>query len=194
VTVAAAATASSATGYRMTRVGLVIERELTQQEWTACGRKLAAFASSTAFAIGDWLVYGSGRGEWGETYEPAQRLTGKSFESLSQYARVSTAFPIDLREESTPWSIYRAALPLPDEDRLRAVRVAAANGWTRFDMDRFVQARGHKTLDEYAQEILASQVTNRRKVSTWRPPDQQGKKARVACPNCGHQFEIRRKS
>jgi hypothetical protein len=179
-------------GYRLERVGLLVDRILTRAEWIACGEKIAAMANATNWAIGDWLCYGNGRDDWGGTYETAHRLTGRSFESLSQYARVSRDYPHDQRQTTVCWTVHRAAVVLPPEDRARALACAAANGWTRDDMDRFIATRETVSIETFEAERAELANVNRRKVSKWRPADQQAKKRRIACPNCGHQFDIRR--
>jgi hypothetical protein len=192
--IATAATPARDVGYHLGRSGLVIDRILTRVEWEKCSEKIAAMASATNWAIGDWLVYGNGRDEWGGTYETAHRLTGRSFESLSQYARVSRDYPHEERQPTVCWTVHRAAVVLPAEDRGRALACAAANGWTRDDMDRFIATRETVPIEKFEAERAELANVNRRKVSKWRPPEQQVKKRRIACPNCGHQFDIRRKA
>jgi hypothetical protein len=172
-------------GYRLTRVGLVIDRDLSLEEWIACGEKLAAFASSTAFAIGDWLVYGNGRGEYGETYTEAARITGRSYESLGQYDRVSRAFPIASRDPRVSWTIYRRVAVLPDSQRASAIRIAAEQKLTARDVLAHVQSKGEATL---------ASTRRTRALDGWRPTEAQGMKTHVTCPGCGHHFEIRRKA
>ena len=172
--------------YRMTSAGLVISRELSFTEWMACGQKLAAFASGLAFAIGDWLVYGQGRGEYGDTYERAQQLTGKSYETLHQYDRVSRTFPIEARDPRVAWSLYRLALVLNEGGRRRAIHLAAEKNWSQRDMLAHVQCRG--------EEPERASSKHERQVDGWRPPEQQEKRTGVACPQCGHRFTVRRKA
>lgn len=109
-------------GYQVTPQGLAISRPLTLDEWRSCGVVLTANANRITWAIGDWLVYGAARGDYGEYYMDARTITGRSFESLSQYARVSTTFPADQRAIAVPWSFYREALRLPDGERQRSLR------------------------------------------------------------------------
>lgn len=192
MTATAAATPARDVGYHLGRSGLVIDRILTRSEWEKCGEKLAAMANATHWAIGDWIHYGQGRGEFGETYEVAHRLTGRSYESLSQYARVSRDYPHAERHERVCWTVHRAAIVLPLEDRRRALACAAENQWTRDDMDRFIASRETVPIEQFEEARAALATVNRRKVSKWRDPSQQRPKRRIACPNCGHQFDIRR--
>lgn len=172
------------------------EARITNAQLADVGARLqiGVMVQASAWALGDWLAYGNGLGDWGDTYGEAHRITGRSFESLSQHARVSRAFPFQTRTVAVCWSIYRAVAALPPEDRARVIEVAAANHWTRDDTDRFIATRETVPIEQFEEARAALATVNRRKVSKWRDPSTQVKKRRIACPNCGHQFDIRRQA
>ena len=77
--------------------GLQVRGVPTLAEWAHVGQTLFQLGNATAWAIGDWLLYGEGRGDWGETYTQAVDLTKRSYGSLAQCARVSRGFNFEAR-------------------------------------------------------------------------------------------------
>ena len=63
--------------------------------------------SAVSWALGDWLVYGEGRGDWGEKYTQAMSETGKSYESLVNFMVVSKAFELKRRRFNLSHSHHR---------------------------------------------------------------------------------------
>lgn len=173
-------------GYTVGAHGLVIERPLTLDEWLTLGRSLQATANRIQWAIGDWLAYGAGRGEYGATYEHAALVTGRSYEALGQYQRVSQAFQVEERAVPVSWSFYREALRLPACERLRTLEIAANNKWTRDDVANYIASRGNAEASPQrnAAEMMVRRVPHR----TWK---RRPKHHRIiGCPQCGHRFEF----
>lgn len=173
--------------YRLTRTGLVVARDLSLEDWRRIGHKIAAFSSAVAWAIGDWLIYGEGLGEDGELYAEAASITGRSYESLGQYARVSREFAVDQRDQRVPWAHYRLILSLPPQKRTAALAGTIQHRWTQTELRTWMRegapaaAVGEKASGRHV-----------RRVSGWRPPEEQKRGRRVACPQCGHQFNAPR--
>src|SRR3954451_19114032 len=72
---------------RMTRVGLRISHELSFEMWEQCGRRLSEVVDSSAWCLGDWLVYGKSR--FPDRYELAIRAAGLQYQTLRNYSWVS---------------------------------------------------------------------------------------------------------
>jgi hypothetical protein len=177
-------------GYKVLTQGLMISRALTFEEWRACGLALAEVANRTNWAIGDWLVYGAGRGDYGEYYVEARTITGRSFESLSQYARLSQAFPVERRAVGVPWSFYREALRLPEHERQYSLTLAQRNQWTRDGFAEFISTRDGAT-PSVAKAISIARVATPRAGGGWHRAKSHHKI--LQCPSCGFKFEPKRR-
>ncbi|MGE0444517.1 MAG: hypothetical protein AB7P99_04760 [Vicinamibacterales bacterium] len=177
-------------GYIIGQVALEILRPLTRDEWEAIGRRLRAVASATQWAIGDWLVFGQGCGEYGQTYQRAAEITGRSWETLSQYARVSRAYARDCRRPDVSWTIHREALRLLEADRPAALALAASKGWTRERFAGHVDKLQRRALGKYSKDPDHAPARLRQRVARWRT---NGPKGFTICPSCGHRIEHRRK-
>lgn len=173
-------------GYELTKTGVVFHRVLSDDEFDALGLKIARFANATAWALGDWLVAGGGRGPDGHVYDRGHEVSGRSYASLQQYARVSEAYAHDDRA-LVPWSFYREALRLPTRERLDALGMAKVNNWTVVGLIDHINVRQgemHSLLGGHQK--TGSLVRTGRRVG-WI------QKRRVRCPKCNHAFDVRRK-
>lgn len=111
--------------YTLTPVGIQFRGELTREEWCALGNKLGNAGRSLGFLIGDWLNYGSGKGEWGDTYTEAMRITGLEYMTLAQYARVSKKVQFCVRTQNLSFELHRKVAPLKsEEDQRKWLQVA----------------------------------------------------------------------
>ena len=110
----------------ISRIGMQINGELSQEEWQELAANLGEVASSIAFIVGDWLVYGQSLlGTDGfpdkkvghPSYQLALAATGLDLSTLQNYAYVSRSVPYSLRSERLSWEHHRLLAKLPDGDK-----------------------------------------------------------------------------
>ena len=121
-------------------LGLDVSNPLSHGEWQEIGRQMAMAIRSAAFVIGDWLVYGEGRGgqmtlfpDMPEAdhvsrrlYREAVRLTGCDLTTLQHYAYVARRVPRSLRNADISWEHHRKVAKLRDDaDKRRWLQLAA---------------------------------------------------------------------
>lgn len=137
--------------YVITPTGLDIHAPLSFDEWIACGSQLVGMKNALQWCIGDWLAYGEGRGDWGETYAQAMDATQISYDSLRNYTWVSRVFELSTRVDNLSWSHHRAVAGIEEpEKRQQLLRMAADGGWSRDDLAarvRKLQGKPHVTLN-----------------------------------------------
>lgn len=171
------AAVGSAQAYELTKTGIRFLRVLTPAEYEDLGRRLANFASRTAWALGDWLAAGEGMTELGNRVELAMEITGYTYETLRWYLQVALTFTHDERN-LVPWSFYRSALRLPVSQRFTAVQLAHQNGWTRVQLEVYIGTRVNEDVDAAAASTSTSVARRGR-----------AKRPRVVtCPHCGKSF------
>jgi len=109
----------------VSRVGLQISDKLSVEEWQELATSIGEAASSIAFIVGDWLVYGQSLfGTQGDpdrkvdhpSYQLALKATGLDLSTLQNYAYVSRNVPFSLRTERLSWEHHRLMAKLPDGD------------------------------------------------------------------------------
>jgi hypothetical protein len=109
----------------VSRIGLQISDNLSVEEWQELATSIGEAASSIAFIVGDWLVYGQSLfGTDGDpdrkvdhpSYQLALKATGLDLSTLQNYAYVSRNVPYSLRTERLSWEHHRLMAKLPDGD------------------------------------------------------------------------------
>jgi hypothetical protein len=109
----------------VSRTGMIITGKLSVEEWQDLAVSIGELATSIAFIVGDWLVYGQGLfGTDGfpdkkvdhPSYQLALKATGLDLSTLQNYAYVSRSIPYSLRSERLSWEHHRLLAKLPDTD------------------------------------------------------------------------------
>jgi hypothetical protein len=146
-------------GITLTPQGAIIQSDVTLPEFLEGFKKCEILSNASLWALGDLLLYGESRGEWGEMYTQAIEVTQKSYSTMSQAVRLSKAYPLHERVVDVSWSHHREALAVKDpEERREALVRAGQEGLSR--------------------EGLRSVISG---------GDPHPKKL-VTCPHCGHQW------
>jgi len=103
-----------------------ITEELTVEEWQDLAPSIGEVATSIAFIVGDWLVYGQSlfgtngypdRKVDQHSYQIAIAVTGLDLSTLQNYAYVSRSIPYSMRSERLSWEHHRLLAKLPDGDK-----------------------------------------------------------------------------
>ena len=157
-------------GISLTTSGAVIEGQPTIEQFCSSLQKCYQLANVSMWAIGDLLLYGETRGDYGESYSQAIELTQKSYWSLSQAVRVSKAYPQNDRPYANKlsWSHHQEAARIKDIDVRNVLLERAVNeGLSRDDLRELSPK----------PELAESNETKPTGMS-------------VVCPSCGHTFEV----
>lgn len=138
--------------YRTTQHGLIIDFDITREEWLECGGVLCAAYRGIKWAIGDWLAFGED--VLGEDYSQGLDVTDYEPQTLLNYACVSRAFP-DLayraRYEKLSHGHFEAvsARDIPFDKKTEFLQAALDNDMTRQDVRAAVKSwRGKAQLPE----------------------------------------------
>ncbi len=120
------------------RIGLMFPRQLPFEAWVGVGAQLAAVAASSAWCLGDWLVYG--QAAYGSRYREAIDRTGLDYQTLRNYAWVAGRFELPRRRDILSFGHHAevAALPAPEQDFW--LRKAEEFGWPTRRLRREVRA------------------------------------------------------
>jgi hypothetical protein len=114
---------------RSTRTALFFRPELSYDEWEKLGDQLLAVANSSAWWVGDWLLFG--QRVYADRYERAIRRTGFDYQTLRNYAWVAASFEPTRREASLSFSHHAELAALEPDDQDAWLRRALVNGWSR---------------------------------------------------------------
>jgi hypothetical protein len=120
------------------RIGLRLPRQLSFKRWLSIGMQLSDFCSSSAWCLGDWLVYGEAA--YSGRYRDAIEHTSLDYQTLRNYAWVAKRFPLSRRRDKLSFGHHTevAALPVPEQDFW--LRKAEELAWSCKQLRREVRA------------------------------------------------------
>lgn len=123
-----------------TRVGLQITSDLTFEVWERAGRQLARIVDSSAWWLGDWLVYG--KDNYADRYQLGIQAAGLKYQTLRNYAWVSRRFELSRRRGRLSFQHHAEVASLPFEEQEYWLDHAEEKGWsTRQLRDSIQDAR-----------------------------------------------------
>jgi hypothetical protein len=116
----------------------LLSRQMSFERWLSIGVDLSKLASSNAWCLGDWLIYGeefySGR------YRAAIEQTSLDYQTLRNYAWVARRFDPPRRHPELSFGHHAevAGLPQPEQDYW--LRKAGEESWSRNYLRRELRA------------------------------------------------------
>ena len=137
----------------VSRLGMRFNGNLSVEEWQDLAVSIGELATSIAFIVGDWLVYGQnlfGKDGFPDkkvdhpSYQLALKATGLDLSTLQNYAYVSRSIPYSVRSEQLSWEHHRLLAKLPDADM---------QNWIRKCEDE--EAAGHRMSTRRLRKSLA---------------------------------------
>ncbi|XTZ15357.1 LmbU family transcriptional regulator [Micromonospora echinospora] len=102
------------------------------------GRRLSALATSTAWCLGDWILFGQAR--YGEKYREAVETVGLDYQTLRNYTWVARAVAMPRRRENLSFQHHAEVASLSDTEQDYWLRRAEENRWSRNELRRQVRA------------------------------------------------------
>jgi hypothetical protein len=118
--------------------GLLLPRSLTFDKWVHIGTQLAQLADSTAWCLGDWLVYGEAA--YSGRYRDAVEVTSLNYQTLRNYAWVARAFELSRRRDTLSFGHHAELAGLPEPEQDYWLRKAEELDWSCKQLRREVRA------------------------------------------------------
>ncbi|MFG2049500.1 LmbU family transcriptional regulator [Micromonospora sp. NPDC048935] len=121
----------------VTRVGLEIPADTTFDGWKAAGQQLSRIVDSSAWCLGDWLVYGKSR--YADRYLHVIQLANLDYQTLRNYAWVARRYSIERRRQSLSFQHHAEAASLPQPEQDHWLDEAEKHGWSRNQLRRQIR-------------------------------------------------------
>jgi hypothetical protein len=120
------------------RIGLQFTRRLSFDTWADIGRQLSVVLASSAWCLGDWLVYG--QRVYQDRYREAVERTGLDYQTLRNYAWVARRFELTRRRDGLAFGHHAEVAALPEHEQDFWLRKAEQLGWSTSQLRREVRA------------------------------------------------------
>ena len=125
--------------------GLRLPRALPFPKWLAIGKQLSSLMNTSAWCLGDWLLYGENAFEG--RYRDAVEQTSLDYQTLRNYAWVARAFCVSRRRDTLSFGHHAEVAALPEPEQNFWLRKAEELSWSRNQLRREVRASLHERLD-----------------------------------------------
>ena len=142
-------------GVAMTRrTSLHLPPGLAWAEWRRLGRQIFVIADSSAWWLGDWLIYGQNC--YPNRYKRAVAETSLDYQTLRNYAWVARKVPVERRREGLGFQHHAEVAGLPAGEQDEWLSRAEEQGWARNELRRRIRAAQRK--DACAAESAVVQM------------------------------------
>lgn len=131
---------------RTARTQLQLPSNLSFAEWQRVGKQLFLISDSSAWWLGDWLVFGEQN--FPDRYRRAIAQTGLSYGTLRNYASVAHRFPVHRRHSKLSFHHHLEVASLPEAERWRWLEKAAEGGWSKSRLRAELRSSRDRADDE----------------------------------------------
>lgn len=140
-------------------VGLRLPDSLAFEAWEQAGRKLYRIADSSAWCLGDWLVYGQDR--YQDRYQRTLESAGLDYQTLRNYAWVARKFDIGRRHENISFQHHAEVASLTCGEQDEWLNRAESLGWSRNRLRRELRQhrKGERSIGQQAALVPKLRVT-----------------------------------
>jgi hypothetical protein len=133
----------------MERTRLSLPENLSLDEWCRIGDRILSVSDSSAWWVGDWLVFG--QQQYRDRYQRAMRETALDYQTLRNYAWVAKKFLPARRRERLTFQHHMEVAGLPEDEQDHWLKFAERFKWSRNELRRQIKA-------STAPEDITSQV------------------------------------
>ncbi len=103
--------------------------DITFESWERIGRNLSLLGNSTAWWLGDWLVFGEEF--FPDRYTRAVESTSLAYQTLRNYAWVARAFPLSRRRDKLSLQHHLVVAALPEHEQEDWLTRAERGMWSQ---------------------------------------------------------------
>ncbi|CAM5565670.1 LmbU family transcriptional regulator [Streptomyces fumanus] len=128
------------------RTAMSLPPGLPLAQWRHLGRQMFVVADSSAWWMGDWLIYG--RSEYPDRYRRALAETGLDYQTLRNYAWVAGKYAPSERRARLSFQHHAEVAGMPVAERDEWLSRAERGGWSRNELRR--RLRAHRYSDRAA--------------------------------------------
>lgn len=111
------------------RTSLSLPTNLPIETWRRLGEQMALITDSSAWWLGDWLVYG--KTEYKGRYAAALAKTPLDYQTLRNYAWIARKFKVSRRRDGLSFQHHVEVAGLPENEQDFWLDLAEKHGWSK---------------------------------------------------------------
>ncbi|MEN3362479.1 MAG: hypothetical protein V7637_6461 [Mycobacteriales bacterium] len=120
------------------RIGLNLPPDLPVDKWRSIGEQIYLITDSSAWWLGDWLIYGQDR--YADRYRRLVEESSLDYQTLRNYAWVARRFPVSRRRNGLSFQHHAEVAALGEAEQDRLLGLAHHHGWSRNQLRARVRA------------------------------------------------------
>ncbi|WP_158890366.1 LmbU family transcriptional regulator [Amycolatopsis anabasis] len=147
------------TGSALTkRTSLFLPPRIPLDEWSRIGRQIFVIHESSAWWLGDWLIYG--QSQYPDRYKRAIAETSLDYQTLRNYAWVARRFGVSRRREALSFQHHAELASLPESEQDEWLDRAEKFRWSRNELRNRVKIskNAEQNADRKPREVLNIQM------------------------------------
>ncbi|MYR47713.1 LmbU [Streptomyces sp. SID4928] len=149
-------------------------RPVSFAAWEAAGVKIARAHDSSAWCLGDWIVYGQARYE--NRYKQAVEAAGLDYQTIRNYAWVARRFDLSRRRESLSFQHHAEVASLATQElQDKWLDLAETHRWSRNELRRRIRGSKPAHPQTSGARVLRGLDATAEQTERWREAaDQSG--------------------
>ncbi|TDE35746.1 LmbU and cloE [Nonomuraea mesophila] len=151
---------------RAGRIGLSIPAGLPFDTWEKIGDQLRVIGDSSAWWLGDWLVYGET--SFPDRYRLAISQTHLAYKTLRNYAWVARNVPMSRRRDALSLQHHAQVAALSGDEQERWLARAEEEGWPQSRLRKEIQASRARTADSEPIKVAVTVHISFERERRWR--------------------------
>lgn len=142
------------------RTTLALPKGMTIGAWRSLGRQIFVISDSSAWWLGDWLIYG--QSAYPDRYKKAIADTSLDYQTLRNYAWVARRFVPHRRRERLSFQHHAEVASLPEGEQDIWLLRAEQHGWSRNQLRRQVQCSRTGSREQEVVQLQMNLVADRK--------------------------------
>ncbi|MGV9385004.1 LmbU family transcriptional regulator [Nonomuraea sp. NPDC003707] len=138
---------------------MCLPQDLSFELWQRIGDQLGVISNSSAWWLGDWLVYGEK--SFPNRYRMAIAETSLSYKTLRNYAWVARKFPMSRRRDTLSLQHHAEVAGLPEDEQERWLTRAEEEGWSQRRLRKEIH-NSARSQDERVTVTITVEVSSER--------------------------------
>lgn len=142
-------------GVAVRRTSLFLPDDLSLSTWRNIGDVIVSFSDSSAWWIGDWLVFG--QSIYGDRYKRAMAETSLDYQTLRNYAWIARRFEPSRRREKLTFQHHVEVAALDPQEQDHWLDLATNFHWSRNELRRQIRnsgSSGHRDRRPRESQVL----------------------------------------
>ncbi|MFI6507766.1 LmbU family transcriptional regulator [Streptosporangium sp. NPDC050855] len=143
------------------RTALSLPPNMSLTAWSRLGRQIFIISDSSAWWLGDWLIYG--QAQYPDRYKRAIAETSLDYQTLRNYAWVARQFSLSRRREKLSFQHHAEVASLPEPDQEIWLNRAEKGSWSRNELRRRIKAERNGGVADEVTHIQMNVIAEQKK-------------------------------